>query len=207
MGLWLWTRQLVSMPHAVMHGLMHFCRSQLLSTAHSELKTHSGRQFGGGPMKFSMQVQTAWLFMSRHKLLGPHGDGLQGILTCTSGSSYKAESFIMGRFEIFFTEMEDYKSYFAYVADDIMSMDRRWNLRCTCTKANDFAQNIRHFVHNYLDMDSGIYSGRSSDSMRNHYLLCIRAGNLCKDLRSIRASIDKSRSHYFQSISHLNHMD
>lgn len=44
----------------------------------SLLDWHSGRQFGGLPMKFVAQEQVAWLLCSLHKLLGPQGDGEHG---------------------------------------------------------------------------------------------------------------------------------
>lgn len=41
---------------------------------------HSGRQFGGFPIKVSKHAQTAWPFASLHILFGPHGDGSQGLV-------------------------------------------------------------------------------------------------------------------------------
>lgn len=51
---------------------------QALSKAHSELIKHSGLQDGGVPIKSVLHEHTACLFISRHILFGPHGDGLQG---------------------------------------------------------------------------------------------------------------------------------
>lgn len=50
---------------------------------HSELLTHSGRQFGGVPMNSGKQEQDGELFISLHWALGPHGDGIQGFCICS----------------------------------------------------------------------------------------------------------------------------
>lgn len=49
-----------------------------LSKLHSELTTHSGLHLGGAPKKPTWQEQTARLFVTRHMLFGPHGDGSHG---------------------------------------------------------------------------------------------------------------------------------
>lgn len=50
---------------------------------HSELITHSGRQYGGEPTKEGKQEQTACPLISLHWLFAPHGDGLQGLVSTT----------------------------------------------------------------------------------------------------------------------------
>lgn len=42
---------------------------------------HSGRQFGGFPIKVSKHAQIAWPLASLHMLFGPHGDGSHGLIT------------------------------------------------------------------------------------------------------------------------------
>lgn len=57
---------------------------------HSLLLMHSGRQFGGSPMKSYKQEQDGILFVSLHKELGPQGDGTHGFTSSVnSGSSNK----------------------------------------------------------------------------------------------------------------------
>ncbi|KNC28034.1 hypothetical protein FF38_06818 [Lucilia cuprina] len=50
-----------------------------LFCGHSALTVHSGLQFGGEPIKESRHEHTAKPFDSRHLLLGPHGEGWQGL--------------------------------------------------------------------------------------------------------------------------------
>lgn len=77
-GLWEITLQLAFLAHWLTHGSIHFWLIQALSVAHSLLMVHSGRQFGGVPFMSGWQLQTACKFISRHKLFGPHGEGVQG---------------------------------------------------------------------------------------------------------------------------------
>lgn len=42
---------------------------------HSVLETHSGRQFGGAPMKSLKQEQDGVSPIGLHSEFGPHGDG------------------------------------------------------------------------------------------------------------------------------------
>lgn len=62
-------------PHVFGQGFIHFCLMHALSKGHSELTVHSGRQFVGVPVYSGRHEQTAWLFISRHWLLGPQGLG------------------------------------------------------------------------------------------------------------------------------------
>lgn len=58
-GLWFITLQSVFVPQGPGHGLTHRALRQALSREHSELTTHSGRQFGGEPTYSDKQEQTA----------------------------------------------------------------------------------------------------------------------------------------------------
>lgn len=77
-GLWLITLHCVLIPHEFTQGDLHLLSMHASSLEHSLFTTHSGRQFGGVPMKFAKQVHTACSFTVRHWLFDPHGDGLQG---------------------------------------------------------------------------------------------------------------------------------
>lgn len=59
-----------------------------LSTEHSELTVHSGRQPGGLPKYPGKQEQTETSPLDLHWLFGPHGDGIHGLL----GSSDAGDS-------------------------------------------------------------------------------------------------------------------
>jgi len=86
MGLWLIVSHLALEPHNVRQGSLHLYEMHARLKAHSALTVHSGRQFGGlaTHWKSGKQVQTLVLFTIRHKLLGPHGDGSQGLLMALS---------------------------------------------------------------------------------------------------------------------------
>lgn len=60
------TLQLEYSPHVPSQGFEHFWLIQAKCTGHSELTTHSGRQFGGAPTKFGKQEHTAWRLTSLH---------------------------------------------------------------------------------------------------------------------------------------------
>lgn len=64
-----------------MHGSKHLLLIQAKFDSHSELTTHSGRQFGGEPIKSGKQEQTACPLVSLHWLLGPHGEGIHGFVS------------------------------------------------------------------------------------------------------------------------------
>ena len=80
-GWWLTMWQIALCPHVPGQGSIHFWLLQALFNKQSELKRHSGRQFGGWPKKPVMQEHTAWLLKLRQLLFDPHGDGLQGFLS------------------------------------------------------------------------------------------------------------------------------
>lgn len=82
-GLWLMTEQWALRPHVPGQGSWHFWLMQALFWAHSELTVHSGLQPGGDPMYVGRQEQTACPLISRHWLLGPQGDGWQGLVGVT----------------------------------------------------------------------------------------------------------------------------
>lgn len=83
-ALWLTVWQRAFIPHVPGQGSLHFWLMHDLSCEHSELTTHSGRQFGGAPVNSGKHEQTAWLFTSRHWLFKPHGDGWHGFSIGTS---------------------------------------------------------------------------------------------------------------------------
>lgn len=85
-GLWFTTVQREFNPQTFSHGFLHFWLIQDLSSGHSELTKHSGRQFGGAPIISGKQLHTAWLSSSRHCEFNPQGDGVQGI-SCGSCST------------------------------------------------------------------------------------------------------------------------
>ena len=74
-GLWLITLHIVPAPHGLGQGSTHFWFSQAKLDGHSLLKIHSGLQFGGFPIWLGRQEHTACLFIWRHWLFGPQGDG------------------------------------------------------------------------------------------------------------------------------------
>lgn len=75
-----------------MHGSAHLLLIQDFSKLHSLLVIHSGRQYGGFPIKPLKQVQDDVSPTSRHKAFGPHGDGMQGVFL--GGFSSKKNYFI-----------------------------------------------------------------------------------------------------------------
>lgn len=80
-ALWLTTLQMAFGAHtSATHGVLHCWLRQALSWAHSELITHSGRQFGGIPINSAWHEHTACWFTSWHWLYGPHGDGSHGFI-------------------------------------------------------------------------------------------------------------------------------
>lgn len=79
-GLWFTTWHSALSPHTPGQGSIHFWLTQAWLSEHSVLVTHSGLQAGGLPRKPGTQEQTAWPLISRHWLLAPHGDGVQGFL-------------------------------------------------------------------------------------------------------------------------------
>lgn len=79
-ALWCTTLHWAFSPHCPIHGLTHFWFTQARSCEHSELKVHSGLHEGGVPRYVARHEQTGCLFISLHSLLGPHGDGTQGLL-------------------------------------------------------------------------------------------------------------------------------
>lgn len=74
-GLWFTTIHCALSPHVPGHGSMHFWLEQAMFNLQSVLTAHSGRQFGGFPIKPRIQTQTACPLTSLHWLLGPHGEG------------------------------------------------------------------------------------------------------------------------------------
>lgn len=78
-GLWLITWHSAFKPHVPRsHGFWHFCWMQAACWSHSELVTHSGRQFGGEPIKPNWHEQVGRSPITRQMLFGPHGDGSHG---------------------------------------------------------------------------------------------------------------------------------
>lgn len=87
-GLWLIVSHLALEPHNLepRQGSLHLFEMHARLKAHSALTVHSGRQFGGLLKKVGKQVQTLVPPTTRHKLLGPQGDGSQRLLTASSPS-------------------------------------------------------------------------------------------------------------------------
>lgn len=55
--------------------------------AHSPLLMHSGRQFGGDPIKLGRHEQDGKLLINWHCELGPQGFGRQGFVASTGSSA------------------------------------------------------------------------------------------------------------------------
>lgn len=87
-GLWFTTWQIAAIPQVPGHGSIHFWLTQASFNGHSELTIHSGRQAGGLPIYPGTQEQTACPLISLHWLLGPQGEGLQGLVFCGSKIQY-----------------------------------------------------------------------------------------------------------------------
>lgn len=79
-GVWLTTRHSAFFPQASVHGFWHFLLIHAIWGAHSLLAIHSGRQFGGAPMKSGIHWHDGISLMPLvwHIALGPQGDGWQG---------------------------------------------------------------------------------------------------------------------------------
>lgn len=65
-------------PHEPGQGSLHFSLIQALLLGHSALMTHSGLQFGGGPVYCGKQEQDGYPPWSWHVANNPHGFGIQG---------------------------------------------------------------------------------------------------------------------------------
>lgn len=60
-------------------GSRHFSFLHARLLGHSESFIHSGRQFGGRPIKFGRQEHAGWVSITLHCELGPQGEGMQGL--------------------------------------------------------------------------------------------------------------------------------
>lgn len=79
---------LASNPQDPGHGSLHFCWIHACWLGHSLFRTHSGLQFGGAPMKFSIHEQAGFPEIIWQREFGPHGVGTHdGGLSVTIGSS------------------------------------------------------------------------------------------------------------------------
>lgn len=78
-GVWLMTLHCAPAPHDPGQGSLHFSLMHAKLLAHSELITHSGRQFGGLPVNSGRHEHEGVPPISLHCELGPHGDGTQGL--------------------------------------------------------------------------------------------------------------------------------
>lgn len=66
------------MPQLPRQGSIHFWLLHAKLRGQSELRAHSGLHDGGLPKYPCTHEHTAWLFIIRHLLFGPQGEGLQG---------------------------------------------------------------------------------------------------------------------------------
>lgn len=78
-GLCLITWHCVLIPQDPLQGFIHFWLLHARSREQSELRVHSGLQVGGLPKKPGTHEQTGCSFTTLHWLLGPQGEGLQGL--------------------------------------------------------------------------------------------------------------------------------
>ena len=70
-------------PHNPGHGSTHLFLWHALSDGQSALMVHSGLHATYGSPKYSsIHVHAAAPFLSEHRALDPHGDGLQGSGLC-----------------------------------------------------------------------------------------------------------------------------
>lgn len=99
MGLWFTTWQRALRPQVPGHGSWHFWLIQARFKVQSELTTHSGLHVGGEPTQPGWHEHTAWLFIIRHTLLGPHGLGKQGFAGQAGATAafhkWKEKNFVM----------------------------------------------------------------------------------------------------------------
>lgn len=58
---------------------------QALVGSQSVLTMHSGRQFGGLPIKFCRHEQAGWSPTGRQSEFGPHGEGMHGLAGLGAG--------------------------------------------------------------------------------------------------------------------------
>lgn len=86
-GLWFRTVQRALSPHELSQGFTHFMFTQARVCSQSVLTVHSALQPGGRPMKPGSQEQEACWPKTRHKLLGPQGEGSQGLVLVVDSKS------------------------------------------------------------------------------------------------------------------------
>lgn len=75
---WSTTEQTALWPQACSQGFLHLCETQANVAGHSALIVHSGRQFGGAPIKVGWQLHAGVSCDFTHIEFGPHGDGWHG---------------------------------------------------------------------------------------------------------------------------------
>jgi hypothetical protein len=84
------TRHSALRPHVPGHGSLHLLFVHALSREQSVLSTHSGRQPVYGSPKYSgKQEQDPAPLRSLHIAFAPHGEGLQGCLGPSVGTTAK----------------------------------------------------------------------------------------------------------------------
>lgn len=88
MGVWLTTRHSAFRPQEPAHGSLHFWLMHAKLFAHSLLLMHSGRQFGGYPMKSGKQEHDGESLITWHWELGPQEDGWQGLVGVSSVTAW-----------------------------------------------------------------------------------------------------------------------
>lgn len=75
--------------HVPGHGSLHFILIHVRWYEHSLLLTHSGRQFGGEPMKLGAHEHDGEFPLTWHWEFGPQGDGKHGFCTGSGGTTCK----------------------------------------------------------------------------------------------------------------------
>lgn len=88
-GTWFITVHWAKVPQEPGQGSLHFSLIQAWLREQSEFTVHSGRQFGGLPIKFGKQEQEDMPLLSRHSAFGPQGDGMHGLNGTGTGRDSK----------------------------------------------------------------------------------------------------------------------
>lgn len=171
------------MPHVPGQGSPHFWFKQASFWRHSELITHSGRQVGGLPINPSTQEHTAWSFISRHLLFGPHGVGWHGFCGACTKIGFNNYS-ICYQFE---------RGKMTYVESvSIVQMHCLPFLMDNCTLVCDLLSHTMHCERTFQDTDFYIYSIDKLYLLDSHCLVHIQDDIRHTDLLEILLNMNKS---------------